>query len=133
MAKGLLSCLKKRDLIQEGSSDREALNRYGREYAAQGRSLEALEFFEQTRDEEGLRALKTRGLEEGDPFLFKQACRLLKEIPDSADWKTVGEKALAAGRTLQALAVFRSLGDDVRIGEVEKMVKELYQHDEHQS
>ena len=112
MAQGLLGCLKKRALIQDEGVNPEVLRRYGREYLSQGRDLEAVVFFEQARDEEGLRALKTRGLEAGDPFLYKQACRLLKEIPDPADWKTIGEKALAAGRYLQALTAFRALPDE---------------------
>jgi hypothetical protein len=83
MAKALMSCLKKRGLIQEVTTDRETLIKFGQEYLQQGRWLEALEFFERAPDPEGLQTLKKRGLEEGDPFLYKQACRFLKEI----DWR----------------------------------------------
>ena len=43
MAKMFLSCLKKRKLIQEVTTDRETWS-IGREYLNQGRWLEALEF-----------------------------------------------------------------------------------------
>ena len=133
MAKGYLNCLKKRELIQDEAANREVLGRYGRDYLNQGRPLEALEFFEQARDEEGLRALKALGVEEGDTFLYKQACRLLKETPDPADWKTIGEKALAAGKYQQALTAFQAIPDEPRVQEVERLIYELTQHDEQQS
>lgn len=132
MGKGVLGCLKKRDLIQDEGADRESLGRYGREYLSQGRPLEALEFFEQARDEDGLRSMKDLGREEGDPFLYKQACRLLKENPDPADWKIIADKALAGGRVHQALAAFRALNDEGKIQELERLIDELKRHDEPQ-
>jgi tetratricopeptide (TPR) repeat protein len=130
MAKGILSCLKKRDLIQEAGTNAEALQRLGREYLSQNRSLEALEFFEAARDREGLELLKEKGLEEGDPFLYRQACKLLKINPNPADWQKIGEKARAAGRYQQALAAFKATSDDVRIKELESLINEQYRHDE---
>jgi tetratricopeptide (TPR) repeat protein len=130
MAKGILSCLKKRDLIQEAGTNAETLQRLGREYLSQNRSLEALEFFEAARDREGLELLKEKGLEEGDPFLYRQACKLLKINPNPADWQKIGEKARAAGRYQQALAAFKATSDDVRIKELESLINEQYRHDE---
>jgi tetratricopeptide (TPR) repeat protein len=130
MAKGILSCLKKRDLIQEAGTNAETLQRLGREYLSQNRSLEALEFFEAARDREGLELLKEKGLEEGDPFLYRQACKLLKINPNPADWQKIGEKARAAGRYQQALAAFKASSDDVRIKELESLINEQYRHDE---
>ncbi|HSO73096.1 MAG TPA: hypothetical protein VLR91_10700, partial [Thermodesulfobacteriota bacterium] len=63
-----------------------------------------------------------RGLEEGDPFLFKQACRFLKESPDPADWKLIGEKALSQGRWQQALSAFKALPDETKIMEIEQLI-----------
>jgi hypothetical protein len=129
MAKAFLSCLKKRDLIQEVTTSRETLIKFGQEYLRQGRWLEALEFFERAPDPDGLETLKKRGLEEGDPFLYKQACRFLKEGPDPADWKLIGEKALFQGRRLQALTAFKALADETKIQEIEQLISDSKNND----
>ncbi|MBI5584643.1 MAG: hypothetical protein HY892_12570 [Deltaproteobacteria bacterium] len=130
MAKGILSCLKKRDLIQESGANAEALRRLGREYLDQNRPVEALEFFEATLDREALERLREKGLEDGDPFLYRQACKLLKTNPDPADWQKIGEKALVAGRYQQALAAFQAGADEARVKEIESLINEYYRHDE---
>jgi len=129
MAKAFLSCLKKRVLIQEATTSRETLIKFGQEYLQQGRWLEALEFFERAPDPEGLQTLKKRGLEEGDPFLYKQACRFLKESPDPADWKWIGEKALSQGRWHQALTAFKALVDETKIQEIEQLITDFNKND----
>ena len=131
MAKGILSCLKKRDLIQESDS-KEALQRTGQEYLSQDRPLEAFEFFEAAQDREGLEQLREKGLEDGDPFLYRQACKLLKVNPDPADWQKIGEKALAAGRHQQALMAFKFIPDEARIQEIACLINEQNKHDESQ-
>jgi tetratricopeptide (TPR) repeat protein len=129
MAKGILNCLKKRDLIQDAGENTEALRRLGRDYMSQDRFLEALEFFEASQDREGMERLREKGLEEGDPFLYRQACKLLKVNPDPADWHQIGEKALAAGRYQQALAAFKSKSDEARVQEIENLINEQIRHD----
>ena len=129
MNKAFLSCLKKRVLIQEVTTSRETLIKFGQEYLQQGRWLEALEFFERAPDPEGLQTLKKRGLEEGDPFLYKQACRFLKESPDPADWKMIGEKALSQGRWHQALTAFKVLVDETKIQEIEQLITDFNKND----
>ena len=129
MAKALMSCLKKRDLIQEVTTSRETLIQFGQEYLNQGRWLEALEFFERAPDPEGLQTLKKKGLEEGDPFLYKQACRFLKESPVPAEWKLIGEKALSQGRWHQALTAFKALADETKIQEIEQLIADSKKND----
>jgi tetratricopeptide (TPR) repeat protein len=129
MAKGLLTCLKKRELIQEPSTSGETLINLGQEYLNQGRTRESLEFFERAQNPAGLKMLKKRGLEEGDPFLYRQACKALKEIPDPADWKALGEIAFSQGRWHQALTAFKALADESKIKEIEQLIAEQIQND----
>jgi len=129
MDKSFLSCLKKRVLIQEVTTRRETLIKFGQDYLQQGRWLEALEFFERAPDPEGLQTLKKKGLEEGDPFLYKQACRFLKESSDPADWKLIGEKALSQGRWHQALTAFKALADETKIQEIEQLITDSNKND----
>lgn len=129
MAKALMGCLKKRDLIQEVTTSHETLIKFGQEYLQQGRWLEALDFFERAPDPEGLQTLKQKGWEEGDPFLYKQACRFLKESPDPADWRSIGEKALSQGRWHQALTAFKALADETKIQEIEQLIADFNKND----
>ena len=129
MAKAIVSCLKKRDLIQEETTSRETLIKFGQEYLNQGRWLEALEFFERAPDSVGLQTLKKKGIEEGDPFLYKQACKFLKESLDPAEWKLTGEKALSQGRWHQALTAFKALADETKIQELEQLIADSKKND----
>jgi tetratricopeptide (TPR) repeat protein len=131
MAKGLMGCLKKRELIQEATTTSETLIKSGQEYLNQGRTLEALEFFERAHDPAGLQTLKKKGLEEGNPFLYRQTCKSLKEGPDPAHWKSIGEIAFSQGRWHQALTAFKALADEAKIKEIEQLIAELNQNDHH--
>ena len=118
MAK-ILGCLKKRDLLHNPQVGKGELSRYGQEYLQQDRLADALDFFEKAEDTEGIRQVRDRSIEAGDPFLLQLSGKLLKEKPAEEVWRRVGTKALAEGRLRQALIAFQTVPDEKKIQEIQ--------------
>jgi hypothetical protein len=122
MAK-ILSCLKKRDLLHDRGISGDELAQYGWEYLKQDRPIDALDFFEKAKNLEGIRRIREWGIEQGDPFLLQQTCKLLKEPAPEGSWRKIGEKAQAAGRLQQALTAFKALADEEKIQEIQVLMR----------
>ncbi len=125
MSKGILNCLKKRDLLHDDKVPAEAYKRLGWEYLQDDRPLDALDFFEKAGDQEGLSHLRRIGLEQGDIFLLQQSSKLLKVPVSEAEWRQAGEKALAEGRYQQAVTAFQAAGDETRAQEAQGLLDRL--------
>lgn len=119
----IVNCLKKRDLLHNPQVSNEQLSQYGREYLMEARLVDALNFFEKSHDLEGIRQVRERSIEEGDPFLLQQTSKLLKETAPEGAWKKVGEKALADGRFQQAMTAFTAIQDEEQIEKIQTMLR----------
>jgi hypothetical protein len=119
----IVTCLKKRDLLHNPQISNEQLSQYGREYFNQGQLVDALNFFEKAQDLEGIRQIRERSIEEGDPFLLQQTSKLLKETAPEGAWRKVGEKASADGRFQQAMTAFKVIHDEEQIEKIQTMLR----------
>lgn len=119
----VLNCLKKRDLLHNPQINSDQLSQYGREYFSEDRLADALNFFEKAKNQEGIRRIRERSIEDGDPFLLQQTSKLLKESAPEAAWRKAGEKALADGRFQQALTAFRAIPDEEQIEKIKMMLR----------
>jgi hypothetical protein len=117
------TCLKKRDLLHNPQISNDQLSQYGREFFNQVRLVDALNFFEKAQDLEGIRKIRERSIEEGDPFLLQQTSKLLKETAPEGAWRKVGEKALADGRFQQAMTAFKAIQDVEQIEKIQTMLR----------
>jgi tetratricopeptide (TPR) repeat protein len=127
MAK-LLSCLKKRDLLHDEDPDPARLSGLGKVYLEEGRLADALDFFEKARDLEGIKAIRELSLDEGIPFLFQQASKILKEAPTPEAWERIGEKALSRGKFQEALTAYRFLQQEEKIQEILGTIQASKEH-----
>jgi hypothetical protein len=117
------SCLKKRDLLHNPQIGNDQLSQYGREYLAEARLVDALDFFEKAQDLEGIRRVREQSIKDGDPFLLQKTAKLLKESIPEESWKRVGEKALMEGRFQQALTAFKAIGDEDQTAKIQEMMR----------
>lgn len=116
MPKGsYLSCLDKRELLNQPAASVETLMRWGEFFHEAGMFHDAMDFYEKAGAQEPAKRLMTQALEEGDLFLFKRACKALKIDPDGDQWLTLGKEAKGRGLLLFAAEAFRQAGveDDV--------------------
>jgi hypothetical protein len=119
----IVSCLKKRDLLHNPQVTADQLSQYGREYLNEARLVDALNFFEKGQHLEGIRQIRERSIEEGDPLLLQQTCKILKENAPEEAWRKVGEKALADGRFQQAMTAFKAIQDEEQIEKIQTMLR----------
>jgi hypothetical protein len=106
LPKGIPSCLKKRQLLNEPVTP-DLCREYGQKFLELGWREDALEFFKKGGMAEELEKLKAYSLETGDAFLLG---RLGHQAPE--DWRRLGERALALGKLHFARRAFEIAGDE---------------------
>jgi tetratricopeptide (TPR) repeat protein len=117
MAKnGKLSCLEKRDLLNQAAVSIETLVRWGEQYEAMGLVHDAVDFFEKAHAREALERLLPIAREEGDLFLFKRLCRFLSREITRDEWLQLAAKAEEQGKIRFAAEAYRSAGDEDMAG-----------------
>jgi len=107
LPKGIPHSLKKRQLLNDKVLSPELCREYGQKFLILGWREDAAEFFKKGGMADELEKLKVYCLETGDAFLFG---RLGQQAP--ADWRSLGERALALGKLHFARRAFEIAGDD---------------------
>ncbi len=121
--KKLLSCLKKRDLLNSAKSDVSELREYGESYLREGRLSDAIDFFEQAQHIEGLTQLKDRCFAEGEYFLFLRLVKILAASPSNQEWIHLGDKALALNKLFFARSAYLEADHHEEVARVEKLIQ----------
>ena len=120
--KGLLGCLKKRDLLNSDRSDPTQFVQLGTTYLEEGRISDAIEFFEKARHRAELDSLLERCLEEGDIFLYRKVARILGVSPGPDQWIKLGDRALSLGKLYFAQSAYREAGSPEKLAQVERLL-----------
>ena len=81
-------------------ADPASLAARGRDYLNAGRISDALDFFEQTPDREGLEAVLRIARETADYFLFDRCARALSLTLEPGEWEELGARADGLGKAL---------------------------------
>lgn len=110
--KEFLSCLEKRELLNQSATSVDSLARWGRQFEDQGSVFDAVDFYAKANDREALDRLMKRAAGEGDVFLFKQVCRALKYEPGREEWIEIAKKAEEAGKLSLAAQAYRMGGEE---------------------
>jgi len=113
-----LSTLEKRALLHSDDPDKETLLVHAESFLQDGRLYDALDFFEKTRDHDGLDRVRDAAVEKGDAGLLAWMDKNnLSEI-SSDQWIDAGENALKSSKFKYAARAFRLGGDERRANEV---------------
>ncbi len=105
-----LNCLDKRDLLNQHAVSVETLVRWGGFFEEAELFHDAVDFYEKAGAREPLERIRDRALEEGDLFLYRRACRVLKVEPEADRWRILGERAKSEGKSLFMQEAFRLAG-----------------------
>jgi len=105
-----LSCLEKRDLLNQPAVSVDKLLHWGRVFEEAEMVSDALDFFEKADSREDLLRLFARAREEGDLFLFRRLAKILGHEPTSDEWLSLARRAEDAGKTVFASEALRSGG-----------------------
>ncbi len=121
--KKLLSCLKKRDLLNSGKADKSELIKLGEHYLYEDRLSDAIDFFEKAEHFEGLIPLKEQCVAKGDYFLCHRLAKIVEESPSSAEWIQLGDNALHLGKLLFACSACQQAENPEKVAQVEKLLQ----------
>jgi hypothetical protein len=102
-----LSCLEKRDLLNETAVSLETLISWGQHYEEVGSLYDAVDFYEKAGAREALSYLLARVQDEGNLFLFRRLCRILGHEPDRDVWLALAHRAEEAGKLAFAAEAYR--------------------------
>ena len=121
--KKLLSCLKKRDLLNSDKADKSELIKLGERYLYEDRLSDAIDFFEKAEHFEGLTELKEQCVAKGDYFLCQRLTKILEESPSSEEWIQLGDNALHLGKLLFARSAYQQAENPEKVSQVEKLLQ----------
>ena len=121
--KKLLSCLKKRDLLNSDKAGKSELIKYGEGYLREGRLSDTIDFFEEAEHVEGLIQLKEQCIAEGDYFLFNRLARILGDSPSSEDWISLADNALTLSKLQFARSAYLQADYQEKVAQVEKLLQ----------
>ena len=119
----LLSCLKKRDLLNSGKADKSELIRLGERYLHEDRLSDAIDFFEKAEHFEGLTQVKEQCVAKGDYFLCQRLAKILKESPPTEEWIQLGDNAFNLGKLLFARSAYQQAENSEKVAQVEKLLQ----------
>ena len=121
--KRLLSCLKKRDLLNKDRVDKSELIMLGESYLQEGLLCDCIDFFEKAEHFEGLSQLRERCAAEGDYFLFNRLGKILEEPLSSEKLTKLGDNALGLGKLLFARSAYQEADNHEKTAQVEKLIQ----------
>lgn len=121
--KKLLSCLKKRDLLNSEKVDKAELLKLGERYLHEDRLSDSIDFFEKAQHVEGLIQLREKSAAEGDYFLYHRLAKILEDSPSSEEWIRLGDNALSLGKLLFARLAYQQADNHAKAAQVEKLLQ----------
>jgi tetratricopeptide (TPR) repeat protein len=109
-----LSCLEKRDLLNQSAVSVEALIRWGEHYEREGLVHDAVDFYEKANAREPLARMRENALQSGDYFLCLRVCRVLGCENQREEWLALARRAEELGKFAFAAQAYRRAGEEDR-------------------
>lgn len=114
----LLSCLEKRDLLNQPAASVDTLMQWGDRFLEAGFVYDAVNFYEKAGAKEALTRLLEMAGNDGDAFLLRRLCALLGREPNADEWLAVAEQAERQGKDHFAWKGYLGAGDQDRSDKV---------------
>jgi hypothetical protein len=102
-----LSCLEKRDLLNETAVSLETLLSWGEHYEEVGSLYDAVDFYEKAGAREALARLLKKAQDVGNVFLFHRISRIIGHEPDRDEWLALANRAEELGKPAFAAEAYR--------------------------
>lgn len=112
----------KQAILYKPDARPEELRSLGRKFLENGWMRDAIMFLAKARDHQSLEEIRRQVIEEGDTFLFRQVILALDQTAAEAEWRQLGDRALALGKLQFAREAFRMIGDRKSIDKIDKMI-----------
>lgn len=93
-----LSCLEKREILNEAITSLDVLLSWGEHYEEVGSLYDAVDFYEKADARDALSRLLTKAQDAGNLFLFRRICRILGHDPLNDEWLLLAKRAEELGK-----------------------------------
>ncbi len=102
----MLSCLDKRELLNQSAVSVNKLLEWGPRFEEEGLLNDAVDFYERANATEHLERLLEIAKEEGDAFLYGRILKALDREAPPGEWIALGERARELGKDTYAREAF---------------------------
>ncbi len=102
MAVRLPRPLARREVLYSPDTPRERLVELAHTYLERDLVFDAVDFFVQAHDREGLKIIKSRAREAGDAFLLRQVETAAPDLVSKSDWEDLAARAKEIGKDIYA-------------------------------
>ena len=113
---------KKRKLLYE-TKDKNQLVKHGDMFFEADHIDDALDFYEMAGNEEGFRKIEAVARKEGNLYLYRKVCKLMKDQPSKDITNEIGMKAIELGKLSMALDAFSDTGNEGMKKKVDQMLE----------
>jgi len=102
MAARLPRPLRRREILYGADTPPETLSALADSYLNEGLVFDAVEFFAQAKDREGLAHIRKIALETGDAFLLRRVKETMPDLVEKSDWDELARAATSLGKHVYA-------------------------------
>ena len=119
-----------RELTADPKLTDDDANRYGDQFADAGKLVQALLFYERSKDSQRLRRVHDEAIRGGDAFLLQTLNRILPDSVEEQDWRDCGDRALKDGKFLFARDCFEKAGDTEKFQAAHEAYLKIFRKDQ---
>jgi hypothetical protein len=113
---------KKQQLLHAKSAKPEELRRQGEEFLQAGWLSDAIDFFSQAGDRNGMEKIRDIAVEEGDTFLFRCTLKAMDAVAEEAEWERLADRAFELKKLQFAREAYRMSGDRKSLDKVDRLI-----------
>ena len=101
------------------------LQNYGDMFLEEGFLPDALDFYQKANYNSGMQIIKDIAFDRGDVMLFQQAAKALHLELKTADWESIGQKAIDLKKYFFAKHALEKANNEEMLNSLKKIIKEV--------
>ncbi|MGZ3649349.1 MAG: hypothetical protein ACXU9G_10030 [Syntrophales bacterium] len=123
MSKKLPNYQEKQHILYVKHHSEKDLIAYGDAFLEEGKTSDAIDFYQKANYIQGLETIKSMAQQSGDVMLLQQVLKPLRQTIAEETWNAMGERALELKKYLFALYAFEKVNNNAMAGRIKEIIK----------
>ncbi|MGZ3596384.1 MAG: hypothetical protein ACXWMS_00765 [Syntrophales bacterium] len=123
MSKKLPNYQEKQHILYVKHHSEKDLIAYGDAFLEEGKTSDAIDFYQKANYIQGLETIKSMAQQSGDVMLLQQVLKPLRQTIPEETWNAMGERALELKKYLFALYAFEKVNNNAMAGRIKEIIK----------
>ncbi|MGZ3595299.1 MAG: hypothetical protein ACXWMV_07595 [Syntrophales bacterium] len=123
MSKKLPNYQEKQHILYVKHHSEKDLIAYGDAFLEEGKTSDAIDFYQKANYIQGLETIKSMAQQSGDVMLLQQVLKPLRQTIAEETWNAMGERALELKKYLFALYAFEKGNNNAMAGRIKEIIK----------